>query len=223
MIIPPAYVERTIRHVAPIGADRAGSSLPSNLRGLAGLAIVKQDRSRCCAGPERHVAPVGADRGFATTRVPLLPRRIDADARGLAGLAVTNKDIFHTVRVLGDQVVGIRRKRHIAPVGADRVESAGRVPLRPRRTDADARGLAGLTVTDKGIGRIVRVTGDQVVGIRRKRHVAAVGADRDDSVATEGLGNSTRSVSLRPLRTDADARSFPSECVVRGVRAGRGE
>jgi len=127
--------------------------------------------------PKRHVAAVGADRAGRATFVPLLTRRTDADTRGLAGLAVTDKGIGLIIRVPGDQVVGIRIKRHVAPVGADRGGIATFIPLRTLRTDADARGLAGLAIVDKSIVRTVRVTGDQIVGIRRKRHVTPVGAD----------------------------------------------
>ena len=97
----------------------------------------------------------------------MLSRRTYAHECGLAGHAVTDKDIVITVGIPGDQVVGIRRKRHVAPIGANPAVIAVTVSL-PHRTDADARGLAGHAVTDKGIGLAIRVVGDQIVGIEVK-------------------------------------------------------
>ncbi|MEQ1740167.1 MAG: hypothetical protein ABL884_09685 [Methyloglobulus sp.] len=104
--------------------------------------------------------------------------------------AVTDEDIIKAIGIPGDQVTGIRGKRHVAAIGANAVVEIKTIPLRPVCRHAHPRGLLGQAVMDEGISRAICVPGDQVAGIGAKRYVAAIGAEAEGG---------TNTISLRPV------------------------
>src|SRR5438132_676116 len=138
---------------------------------LAGLAVAHEDVVRAVRVAPDEVGrrrvegdetPVGRDRRAEAVAVALYAVRVDADARGLAGLAVAHEDVGRAVRVAADEVGRDRLEGDETPVGGDRGSGAEEVALYAVRVDADARGLAGLEIAHEDVLRRGRVARDAI-------------------------------------------------------------
>src|SRR5205807_7889011 len=118
---------------APVGGDRVHDALAFGLRavgvdaysgGLAGLAVAHEDVRHAIRIARDEVgrirvegdeAPVRGDRRAPAVPGALRAVRVDADARGPAGLAIAHEDVPRAVRVAPDEVGRIRVEGHEAP------------------------------------------------------------------------------------------------------------
>src|SRR5206468_5377 len=112
---------------------------------------------------------------------------VDADAPGLAGLAVAHEDVAHAVRVAPDEVDRNRVERDEAPIGGDRWHEAGALPLRAVGVGADAGGLAVLAVAYEDVADPVRVALYELGSRRLEGDEAPVGRDRGHDALAFGL------------------------------------
>ena len=89
-----------------------------------------------------------------------------------------NENVGLPVRVSRDEIGCGRVERHVASIGADGgVLAVATDRLAAAGGHAHPLGGPGLPVVDEGVNVAVRVTGDEVGGIRVERHVASVGTD----------------------------------------------
>ena len=88
------------------------------------------------------------------------------------------KTSAYAIGIAGDEVAGGRVKRHVAAVGADRGVTRTAVSLRAVGSEAHPLDRVRLAIIDEDVAHAIGIAGDEVAGGGRKRHVAAVGAER---------------------------------------------
>ena len=144
---------------------------------------------------------------------------VDAYAGRRARLALAHEDVRGEVLVEGDQVVGEGREGDDASVRVQSRLAARRISFCAVGAHAGTGRRAAGAVVDEDVALPVRVTGDEIRGVRLVGDDVAVGADRRRGAARIGLGSPERDAD--PGRRVGDA--VADEDVVGVVRVARDE
>jgi hypothetical protein len=128
-----------------------------------------------------------------------------------------DEDVRLEVRVAEDEVRGVARERDVAPVGRDRevvVLAEERERLGALGADVDALRGPRQAIAHEDVGRLVRVSDDEVV---------RVAAEDDEAPVRGEHAAAARAVALDAVRADArelerPGREVADEDVVRAVR-----
>ncbi len=123
------------RHIAPIGGDggSVGGVIPlSTISGKGDntggvclqiphknvpITVSVATHQVVSKRSKRHIAPIGGDGGIVGVSISLSTISGKGDATGGVCLQIPHKNVSTIVSIATHQVAGIRRKRHIAPIG----------------------------------------------------------------------------------------------------------
>jgi hypothetical protein len=114
---------------------------------------------------ESYEASICADVRIQAVSISLQATGIYAGPGSGPGVKVVDENVISAIRVISDQVGGIRVKNHVAAIAAYTGFTAGTVGLVAAGVHADPDGGTSITIVDENILFIVGIAGDQVGSI----------------------------------------------------------